>query len=159
MDLIPRDLRDAWAPTVGNFFIEFGHLEILVSEIVRMSCLPGQFEALCELQFQKRAVLACAALIHRNPADEQRIKTDFKTVNDIATRRNIAVHNGLSLTEVQKDGQYFYEVGMTRNYKASEVWLQRADLEHDTALLQEIQERLYVWARQIPTRESANDLR
>lgn len=62
MDFVPKQLREQWAPVVGNFIIEFGHIELALKEVVRLSCLPSQFEMLRSLNFNKTAGLAEAAL-------------------------------------------------------------------------------------------------
>lgn len=144
MDLIPKDLRDKWAPVVGNFIIEFGHVEIAISEALRMSTTPAQFEVLGKLGYSQRAKLAKAALLAWNPSEEAVIVEEFKTLDEIAKRRNIVAHNGFSVAIYEsKDGDgMFYEFGMTPTYKASDVFLQIKDLESDTAELMEVHDKI-----------------
>ena len=144
LDLIPKDLRDKWAPVVGNFIIEFGHIEIAISEVLRMSSSPAQFEVFVKLGYSQPAKLAKAALINWSPNEETAIHEDFKRLDEIARRRNIVAHNGFALTiSESKDGDgYFYEFGMMPTYKASDVFLQIQDLETDTAKLLEIHDKI-----------------
>jgi hypothetical protein len=147
MKLMPEELRAKWAPVVGNFIIEFGHIEIVISEIVRFSSLPAQFETLKDLRFQLRANLAKAALIQWHAESKQTIQSDFGELSTIAKRRNIVAHNGFSLAiyEPEGDGKFFYEFGMSRSYKPDDVMLQIKDLETDTATLTAIHNRLVGW--------------
>jgi hypothetical protein len=144
LDLIPKELRDKWAPVVGNFIIEFGHIEIAISEAIRMSSSPAQFDVMVKLGFSQRAKLAKAALIEWNPNEEVAIVKEFKTLDEIAKRRNIVAHNGFSVVIGEsKDGDgMFYEFGMTPTYKASDVFLQIKDLESDTAELMEVHDKI-----------------
>jgi hypothetical protein len=144
MDLIPKELRDKWAPVVGNFIIEFGHVEIAISEALRMSTSPAQFDVLVKLGYSQRAKLAKAALIEWNPNEEAVIVEEFKTLDEIAKRRNIVAHNGFSLLISEaKDGDgMFYEFGMTPTYKASDVFLQIRDLVLDTEELLKVHEKI-----------------
>ena len=144
MDLIPKDLRDKWAPVVGNFIIEFGHVEIAISEALRMSTTPVQFEVLEKLGYTQRAKLAKAALVEWNPSEEAAIVKEFKALDEIAKRRNIVAHNGFSVAIGEsKDGDgMFYEFGMTPTYKASDVFLQIRDLVLDTEELLKVHEKI-----------------
>jgi hypothetical protein len=158
MELMPKELRAKWAPVVGNFIIEFGHIEIVISEIVRFSSLPTQFETLKDLRFQLRANLAKAALIHWHADSKQAIQSDFGELSAIAKRRNVVAHNGFSVAiyEPEGGGKFFYEFGMSRSYKPDDVLLQIQDLETDTATLTAIHDRLVDW---IPASFAANSTR
>ncbi|PVE05133.1 hypothetical protein [Limnohabitans sp. Rim28] len=147
MDFVPKQLRDQWAPVVGNFIIEFGHIESAVKEVVRLSCLPSQFEVLRTLNFIKVADLAEAALKDWNAESFQIIKEAFSEINYIAKRRNIVAHNGFSIAVYESnDGDGMrYEIGMTAAYKAKDIFLQIKDLEQDTKSLTEIHEKIVDW--------------
>lgn len=147
MDFVPKQLREQWAPVVGNFIIEFGHIELALKEVVRLSCLPSQFEMLRSLNFNKTAGLAEAALKNWNAESFQNIEEIFLNVNDIAKRRNIVAHNGFSIAVYDsKDGDgTHYEVGMSPAHKASDIFLQMKDLERDTNLLVEMHEKIINW--------------
>lgn len=147
MDFVPKQLREQWAPVVGNFIIEFGHIELAMKEVVRLSCLPSQFKVLCTLNFSKVSELAEAALKDWNSESFQNIEEIFSNINDIAKRRNIVAHNGFSIAvcESKDDDGTHYEVGMTPAHKASDIFLQMNDLERDTNLLVEMHEKIINW--------------
>ena len=147
MDFIPKQLREQWAPVVGNFIIEFGHIESAVKEVIRLSVSPSQFEVLRSLNFSKQADLARAALKDWNAESFQSIEDAFSKINDIAKRRNIVAHNGFSISVYEsKDGEGMrYEVGMTTAYKAKDIFLQIKDLKLDTDSLVEIHEKIVDW--------------
>ena len=144
MDYIPAELQQSWAPVVGNFIIEFGHIESAITEVVRLSVLPAQFKTLRTLHFAKKAELAKAVLEDWNPSDCEAVRKFFGDLSNIAQRRNIVAHNGLSIAihEYADDDGIYYEVGMSKSYKASDVWLQIDDIKRDTDELKFIGEKI-----------------
>lgn len=147
MNYIPVELQQKWAPVVGDFIIEFGHIESAITEVVRLSVLPAQFKVLRSLNFSKKAELAKAVLEDWNLSESESVKAAFVDLNSIAQRRNIVAHNGFSIAiyESADDDGKFYEVGMSSSYKATEVWLQIGDLQRDTDALKLINEKILDW--------------
>ncbi|MBD8049395.1 hypothetical protein [Limnohabitans radicicola] len=154
---MPAELRAEWAPIVGNFIIEFGELESAISEVVRLSSTPSQFEILYTLNFVKRLDLAEAALVEWNNHSKELIKEAFKKIRDVVAKRNIIAHNGFSINIYELEGgETRYEFGMTPSYKQSSIWLTKEHLERDTALLVEFIKSIIEW---IPKDCVANKVR
>ena len=139
MEPIPNQLRDEWASIIGNFIIEFGNLESAISEVVRLSSLPNQFDILINLSFSKRVDLAEVALIEYNQNSKDDIKHSFKKIREITKRRNIIAHNGFSIAIHEMENQKnHYEIGMTAAYKQNNIWLSKGDLEKFMQTIEEI---------------------
>ncbi len=146
MDLIPSKLRAEWAPIVRNFIIEFGGLESVISEVVRLSSTPSQFNILCNLNFSKRVDLAEAALIEWNNDSKKIVSDSFKKIREITGKRNIVAHSGFSVAIYELDnGGTHYKFGMAPTYKKSELWLTKEHLERDTALLANLSALIIEW--------------
>jgi len=147
VDYISVDLQQKWAPVVGNFIIEFGHIESTITEIVRLSVLPAQFKILRSLNFSKKIDLVRATLEDWNLTESDSVRKAFTELNEIARRRNTVAHNGFSIAiyeSVDDEGKY-YEVGMSNSLKATDVWLQIDDLVKDTCALKLINAKLINW--------------
>jgi hypothetical protein len=150
MELIPNQLRDEWASIIGNFIIEFGNLESAISEVVRLSSLPNQFNILINLSFSKRVDLAEVALIEYNQNNKNDIKHAFIKIREITKRRNIIAHNGFSITIYEMENQKnHYEFGMTTAYKQNNIWLSKGDLECDILSLVELGNNVIGWVAPI----------
>lgn len=133
-----------WAIAIGNFIIEFGAIEALVTEVVRKSVAAVHFDVLRRLQFERRASLARASLQELHPAHFQNLVNDFKLLDVIRARRNIIAHSGFVASVYINDDQseFRFEFGMADAYKRNAVFLQIQHLEQDTLALKDVYARL-----------------
>ena len=141
------ELQRVWAPIVGTFILEFGHLESAITEVIRLSFLPTQLKTLNSLPLGKKSELVKALLADWNASETEIVSSTFRELSDITQRRNIVAHNGFSMAiyESPDDDGYHYEFGMTSSHKATEVWLQKEDLERDTIAIKVITEKIINW--------------
>ena len=147
MDIIPEELQKIWAPVVGAFILEFGHIESAITEVIRLSFLSTQFKTLRSLPFGKKSELVKALLADWNASESEIVNSSFRELSEITQRRNIVAHNGFSMAIYESpdvDG-YHYEFGMTSSHKATEVWLQKEDIERDTIAIKAITQKIINW--------------
>lgn len=133
-----------WAIAIGDFFIEFGGMESLVTEVIRKSFASAHFQILRKLPFEKRASLAFSTLQSHHVNLDNTLESDLKVLEKIRTRRNVIAHNGFVAGIYMSDDEsnFWIEFGMSDTYKTNAVFLQIRHLEEDTKSLKEIYARL-----------------
>ncbi len=139
-----QEEKRLWAIAIGNFIIEFGAIESLVTEVVRRSFAAAHFDVLRRLPFERRASLTFASLQALHPALFQSLESDFKLLDAIRIRRNIIAHSGFTVSVYTNDDQteFRLEFGMSDAHKKNAVFLQIQHLESDTDVLKMIYSRL-----------------
>jgi len=133
-----------WAIAIGEFIIEFGGIESLVTEVVRRATPERSFPALRKLNFETRANLALSALTQSHASLEQELAVDFDLLDAIRKRRNVIAHNGFTVAvyELPNEENFMFRFGMSDIYKKEAVFLEISHLEDDTRDLAKIYSRL-----------------
>lgn len=150
------DERHEWAVAIGQFIIEFGSIESLVTEVVRITFLDTHFEILRRLPFEKRSSLALATLHSFNPSLAKALADDGATLDRIRARRNVVAHNGFvaSIYTNEDASDFRIEFGMSDAYKKNGVFLQILHLKEDTKSLKEIYTRLLALLPSVSTADA-----
>lgn len=136
--------KQLWAIAIGEFIIEFGSMESLVTEVLRKSFIDAHFEVLRKLPFEKRSSLAFATLQKLNPSLADNLASELKVLEAIRIRRNVVAHSGFVAEIYTNEDQteFKIEFGMSDAYKKNAVVLQIQHLEADTESLKSIYSRL-----------------
>lgn len=136
--------KKLWAIAVGEFIIEFGGMESLITEVVRRTPPERSFPALRKLNFETRAKLALSALKLLHPQTVQELDLDFELLDEIRTRRNVIAHNGFTVAvyESLEEEKFLFRFGLSDVYKREAVFLEISHLKDDTRNLKSIYSRL-----------------